>query len=1212
MNDSINVLLIDDEESFLEPMSKRLKEKGFQVKTATSGSEALKQVKPNKEKYQVAVIDQIMGPPNGTQIMLELHKQCPALAVIIMTGWGDMEPGEEAMELGAYRYMSKSLNIDELALNIRTAARFGRERQKGLALQTLVRAGQRIGSAQREDELYSQLYYEAESLLPGLNGFLISRYDESSQLVSFPFVRVMENQVDIPSRSDGKGISEFVIRKKEPVLVTLGDNDFRNANGLNPPHSSLGYCSSLISAPLFLNGRVNGTIQAFTFDKNINYSREHLELLQAFANQVAVSISNTQQLEEAGQLRDAAAILAGKRGRDAVVRAIVEEAHKLIKSEFTGLILQERDGTLRKIQPVIPEEFYESFGEPRQQRGVTRVVVDDRQPRVIQDTFADDLVKDSVREKGIRSMLAFPLIHTDRVLGVLYGHTFTQRYFSSHDIDLWTTFATQAAATLDRALEEEQHVKAYIRLAKELGNLAEKMNLKDTLKQVATAAKVVFEADTCRLAYVDPPTGRILDWAWAEGDPNEYRRESRPRPDGITNHVLRTQEVVFHSTDDLQKKPFPHPDKLAIGLQSVFSIPLVYGGRTIGVLHCNYLTKKQMFNERIKTLVEAFGARAAMALNRARRDQINNIWRVLDQKAVTCPDLKTLYKLFVQSAYLALNADFAVFYPYDPTTSMGKISAIEEECVYTGDLRTPWQSPQGGLGGGVHQEIENNSDGWMIVNDLDSMQGRFNSSIAIRETIKGYVALRLDVIPSGKQQSQIAGMLFLNYRTPTAFEASDIVELQHACKLIAAEILKLNLQTALQQAYRQRNKQLRAVVEISRAFGRKGESVSLDLIAENAVKALAIDACTLLEYVPIEGVFSRRGIAGLRYPDVRYTLPPDLKSRYMDEPEPTVIPDVLRDEVMKDSDYVQREDIKSAIIVPMRVEGKPLGLLFASYRESKIFPPEEYEAIELFASLAALVLHNVQLGDKLNQTQQRLDKRLFLDSVSIIDATWRHSQIQKASAIRNYASLLKKRLYDCDSLPSAMDGVADTIEEIDRLGTEIADAPPRVPQSWEMQKKALPLTSLIEKVAEREENLSLLLCRTPIDIHIEIDELDGVLVQGYHGWLLYALEALIQNARNAMAQEGKLLISGVRRNQMTEIRIQDSGNGVPEEIRSKLFQELIPKEQDKIGMGIGCLLAATIIEEHYGSIELEKSDPGDTIILIRLPIFAQGQPDINV
>ena len=141
MAEAIRVLLVDNEPPFCEDMSAYLSSKGFHVETATSGSGAMERVLACRGNFDVAVIDQVMGPPNGTEIMLQIRRRYSAIEVLILTAWGNMEPGEKAMELGAYRYMSKPVVAEELAFNIRTAARLSREQRRRLALEALVRSG---------------------------------------------------------------------------------------------------------------------------------------------------------------------------------------------------------------------------------------------------------------------------------------------------------------------------------------------------------------------------------------------------------------------------------------------------------------------------------------------------------------------------------------------------------------------------------------------------------------------------------------------------------------------------------------------------------------------------------------------------------------------------------------------------------------------------------------------------------------------------------------------------------------------------------------------------------------------------------------------------------------------------------------------------------------------------------------------------------------
>jgi signal transduction histidine kinase len=291
------------------------------------------------------------------------------------------------------------------------------------------------------------------------------------------------------------------------------------------------------------------------------------------------------------------------------------------------------------------------------------------------------------------------------------------------------------------------------------------------------------------------------------------------------------------------------------------------------------------------------------------------------------------------------------------------------------------------------------------------------------------------------------------------------------------------------------------------------------------------------------------------------------------------------------------EEIEQLVICPLLVEGALLGLLFAGYRCRKEITPDQVGAIGLFADLAGLVIHELRLQKTLRQTQKRLDRRLFLDWVTMVENTWRHSLVSRAAAIRNYAAVAQTRLER-----SGGGSLVGAISHIDRLASEIASAPPRVPQSWELEEELIPLSPLLQEIAQRESKHLVARGTRRSEIETDVHKLEDAQVRGYRRWLIYAFESLIQNAQNALPKGGTIAISAHRQGRWAEVRVHDTGPGVPEAIRNKLFKELIPKKSRHQGMGIGGLLAATIVEDHEGTIELEHSSPGNTTVLVRLPV----------
>lgn len=121
MNDqpNIKVLLIDDEETLLEYMSKRLLKKGFMVKCAFSGEEALEAAK--KGPFDVAIVDLKMPGMDGVETQVRLHEIQPFLQCIVLTGHGSIDSALESGQQDAFRYLLKPVDYDDLVTSINEA-----------------------------------------------------------------------------------------------------------------------------------------------------------------------------------------------------------------------------------------------------------------------------------------------------------------------------------------------------------------------------------------------------------------------------------------------------------------------------------------------------------------------------------------------------------------------------------------------------------------------------------------------------------------------------------------------------------------------------------------------------------------------------------------------------------------------------------------------------------------------------------------------------------------------------------------------------------------------------------------------------------------------------------------------------------------------------------------------------------------------------------
>jgi two-component system, OmpR family, response regulator len=107
-----NILLIDDEEDFLETTSRRLRRRKFEVKTATRCAEAMPEVFAGWP--QVVVLDVMLPDSDGLECLRQIKQQAPRLPVVMLTGHASMQASLQGLEHGASDYCLKPIEFDEL------------------------------------------------------------------------------------------------------------------------------------------------------------------------------------------------------------------------------------------------------------------------------------------------------------------------------------------------------------------------------------------------------------------------------------------------------------------------------------------------------------------------------------------------------------------------------------------------------------------------------------------------------------------------------------------------------------------------------------------------------------------------------------------------------------------------------------------------------------------------------------------------------------------------------------------------------------------------------------------------------------------------------------------------------------------------------------------------------------------------------------------
>src|SRR5579862_7428680 len=136
VNGQGKLLIVDDEHSVRDSMNKWFREEGYEVGTAESASEALSRVA--EQRWDAALLDIKMPGTDGIELQRRLHEVDPQLIVIMMTGYASVETAVAALKNGAYDYVTKPLDPDEIAHLVKNALSHRRTQQENIVLKETV------------------------------------------------------------------------------------------------------------------------------------------------------------------------------------------------------------------------------------------------------------------------------------------------------------------------------------------------------------------------------------------------------------------------------------------------------------------------------------------------------------------------------------------------------------------------------------------------------------------------------------------------------------------------------------------------------------------------------------------------------------------------------------------------------------------------------------------------------------------------------------------------------------------------------------------------------------------------------------------------------------------------------------------------------------------------------------------------------------------
>src|SRR5438132_4011580 len=158
------LLIVDDELSVRDSLAKWFHEEGYEVTTAENGNDALTCLA--QSRWDAALVDIKMHGIDGVELQRRMHEIDPQLIVIMMTGYASVETAVTALKNGAYDYVTKPLDPDELAHLVRKALAHKRAEKENIRLRETVAEATRPGDLVGQSPAIRKVYEAIETVGP--------------------------------------------------------------------------------------------------------------------------------------------------------------------------------------------------------------------------------------------------------------------------------------------------------------------------------------------------------------------------------------------------------------------------------------------------------------------------------------------------------------------------------------------------------------------------------------------------------------------------------------------------------------------------------------------------------------------------------------------------------------------------------------------------------------------------------------------------------------------------------------------------------------------------------------------------------------------------------------------------------------------------------------------------------------------------------------
>jgi signal transduction histidine kinase len=305
--------------------------------------------------------------------------------------------------------------------------------------------------------------------------------------------------------------------------------------------------------------------------------------------------------------------------------------------------------------------------------------------------------------------------------------------------------------------------------------------------------------------------------------------------------------------------------------------------------------------------------------------------------------------------------------------------------------------------------------------------------------------------------------------------------------------------------------------------------------------------------------------------------------------------DLFRTEEHHFVKLIREENLQSMLVTPVVYEDKPIGLLSLYVDRKHRFNDDERMIVRALADLGAIAIQNARLYARVFDSEESMRKSERLTTLGTLAAEIAHEIRNPLMVVRLLFDSLELEDEEDEDKNKDLSVIREKLNHLEQIAGRILD----FGKSRESFRKSSRLREILEDVA--------LLVRLKLEqshVDLTISEIsDDVLVFVDKGQLQQALLNLILNALVAMPDGGRLVIETALPGEgKVHILVKDTGSGIPEEFRERIFDSFLSARTG--GTGLGLTISKRILRGHEGDLELVESGSTGTVFRLTLPLFA--------